>query len=600
MAASAREARWWAGAWLVLWLAAAGPALAQCPDGGTPVSPFVLNETWTAASSPYCVTSDVFVVGLTIESNVTVKVCGNYVFEVAGRLQVNGASNAPVVFTPQDPSNGWKGILFSDAVPGSYFNHAIIEGAKQSGVRITNTPPAFTNCIIRNNTTMGTGGGVCAKVPNYQLVLQGCIITNNMAPSSGGGGIWVDGPAAFTRCVFGGNRARTGGGLSLWGSSVLTHCTIAGNSASADPFTADADGIYAVGNCSMRNCLITGNGLGGTSEGTVYFDGGTLQMANCLVATNAGGGLRLGSGSATVANCIFASNGGVAVLVNSALTAVVNCTLIANQRQGLDSGDSPTTVSNSIVYFNNAGGTQVSGAASFAYSDVQGGVRPGPGNISYNPALCSQSLALILGSPCIDAGTPDPSYNDVCLDNNFCTLAAHGTVRNDMGAFGGPGACNWLAGEAAGIFTPPQSQSSCLGQSVTFTVAATGSPPLAYQWYFNGGLLAGQTRSSLALSGLEGSNSGSYAVVVSNVFGSATSAPANLEVYDACVDLRMYAGLDIAGQAGRTYVLSYVNDLANTNWSFLATNTLGTSNWFYLDMESPFQPKRFYRVNLKP
>ncbi len=51
-------------------------ARAQCPDCGTPVSPYLLDETWTAAHSPNCVTSDVFVLGLTIESGVTAKACG--------------------------------------------------------------------------------------------------------------------------------------------------------------------------------------------------------------------------------------------------------------------------------------------------------------------------------------------------------------------------------------------------------------------------------------------------------------------------------------------------------------------------------------------
>jgi hypothetical protein len=77
--ATVRAALQWVPLLVGLLLAGAHlPARAQCPDCGTPVSPFVLNETWTAANSPYCVTSDVFVVGLTIESNVTVKVCGNY------------------------------------------------------------------------------------------------------------------------------------------------------------------------------------------------------------------------------------------------------------------------------------------------------------------------------------------------------------------------------------------------------------------------------------------------------------------------------------------------------------------------------------------
>jgi hypothetical protein len=82
------------------------PAPAQGPDGGTAGSPFVLNETWTPALSPSRVTSDAFVLELTFESNVTVKVCGNFVFEVAGQLQVEGASHAPIRFTPHDLTIG--------------------------------------------------------------------------------------------------------------------------------------------------------------------------------------------------------------------------------------------------------------------------------------------------------------------------------------------------------------------------------------------------------------------------------------------------------------------------------------------------------------
>ena len=48
-------------------------------------------------------------------------------------------------------------------------------------------------------------------------------------------------------------------------------------------------------------------------------------------------------------------------------------------------------------------------------------------------------------------------------------------------------------------------------------------------------------------------------------------------------------------------MISYNTDLSNTNaWIPLATNVLGGSNWFYLDMDSPFSPKRFYRTDLKP
>jgi hypothetical protein len=32
----------------------------------------------------------------------------------------------------------------------------------------------------------------------------------------------------------------------------------------------------------------------------------------------------------------------------------------------------------------------------------------------------------------------------------------------------------------------------------------------------------------------------------------------------------------------------------------MATNVMGSSGWFWLDMDSPLSPKRFYKVNLQP
>jgi len=45
-------------------------------------------------------------------------------------------------------------------------------------------------------------------------------------------------------------------------------------------------------------------------------------------------------------------------------------------------------------------------------------------------------------SPCIDAGHPGPEYDDPEDPSNpgFALLPALGTLRNDMGAYGGPGA----------------------------------------------------------------------------------------------------------------------------------------------------------------
>jgi hypothetical protein len=139
-----------------------------------------------------------------------------------------------------------------------------------------------------------------------------------------------------------------------------------------------------------------------------------------------------------------------------------------------------------------------------------------------------------------------------------------------------------------------------LGANTSFSVSANGGQPLYYQWYFNSGILVGQTGTNLTLKALGHGDAGSYCVVVTNVYGSVTSAPVQLTVYDACIDLHMYAGLNISGLQGASYVLSYSTDLSNTNgWVPMATNTMGASGWFYLDMDSPFSPHRFYKAMLR-
>jgi hypothetical protein len=66
-----------------------------------------------------------------------------------------------------------------------------------------------------------------------------------------------------------------------------------------------------------------------------------------------------------------------------------------------------------------------------------------------------------------------------------------------------------------------------VGSNILFNVIATG-PGLAYQWRFNGSPIAGQTNASLLMANVQRTNGGSYSVVVSNAFGSATSSIAVL------------------------------------------------------------------------
>jgi len=74
------------------------------------------------------------------------------------------------------------------------------------------------------------------------------------------------------------------------------------------------------------------------------------------------------------------------------------------------------------------------------------------------------------------------------------------------------------------IIQSPISQTNLLGSDVTFSVAASGSPTLAFQWQKDGLDLDGQTATNLSLNSVSDESAGTYAVVVSNAVGSATAA----------------------------------------------------------------------------
>jgi hypothetical protein len=89
------------------------------------------------------------------------------------------------------------------------------------------------------------------------------------------------------------------------------------------------------------------------------------------------------------------------------------------------------------------------------------------------------------------------------------------------------------------IVTGPASRTNVAGTTATFTVAATGTPPLGYQWLknslplSNGGNISGATSATLTVSGVSDSDIGGYSVTVTNVAGAPqTSGIASLTVLD--------------------------------------------------------------------
>ena len=89
----------------------------------------------------------------------------------------------------------------------------------------------------------------------------------------------------------------------------------------------------------------------------------------------------------------------------------------------------------------------------------------------------------------------------------------------------------------ASISAPPASQTVTEGQAAIFSVQATGSAPLSYQWRKNGVNISGAATSSYTTPPATSTDDGTkFDVVVSNPVGSATSPAATLSVKAAASD----------------------------------------------------------------
>jgi hypothetical protein len=154
------------------------------------------------------------------------------------------------------------------------------------------------------------------------------------------------------------------------------------------------------------------------------------------------------------------------------------------------------------------------------------------------------------------------------------------------------------------ITMPPQSITAAPGSNVTFTVTATGTAPLSYQWRFNGTNLAYGTASAYVCTNAQTKNAGTYSVVVSNIAGTATSAYAMLTVTRTTpprIDLiTLTSGgqiqLQISGAPGH-YAIEAASNLVD--WAELTHFTSTNATFQYIDPETNLT-QRSYRALVTP
>ena len=257
-----------------------------------------------------------------------------------------------------------------------------------SGVLSTGEP-TLVDCLLRDNEGRGfdgsgtlrrctiSGNMASGAAVSASTSLIECRIVENSTTTDGGGvlikeGGFGTGPQ-FDRCLIAGNSANRGGGVfgSLGITARIESCWILDNSATS-----------------------RGGGVDLHANGSDFFFPATVVVSRCLIADNSSGGL--GGGA-----YLRAEQG------NGNSVTVEYCTVTGNAPSGVDLGAMQKSVDHTILWSQPL--PIVGAGTDVTYSNVEGGVLPGVGNISADPLFVSAGNGdhhLGSASPCIDAGLP--------------------------------------------------------------------------------------------------------------------------------------------------------------------------------------------------
>ncbi len=178
-----------------------------------------------------------------------------------------------------------------------------------------------------------------------------------------------------------------------------------------DGYAYYGGGVYTSGNSTIQQCIIVDNVAG------INYSGGL------------GGGLYL-TGNSTISNCIIRNNSaddfgsGIYIAQEASSIKITNCTFSGNN---LFNDSDNVIIENSIFNFVYSGIDLQSDplpTVKYSYAGTYWSIQDTT-NIS-GELLLGEYFHLLPGSVGIDAGNPDPVFNDP--DGS----------RNDIGAFGGP------------------------------------------------------------------------------------------------------------------------------------------------------------------
>lgn len=433
-------------------------------------------------------------------------------------------------------------------------------GAPASGAAIYSTTPIIVvNSTFDNNSAQGgdsAAGG---------LQLNGNGTDGANGGNSFGGGIYAAG-SSVTNCTFFNNNVSGGAGGN--GGNGRFNAGHGGNGGNAT-----GGGLYsfngtAVVSCTFSNCNATGgtNGIAGTGlapvngtkgasrGGDLASGGSSFDLFGTILATNRSGGAGFGTihdsgynitfgntitiGASSLKNVdpklgTLSSNGGptmtMALLANSPARDKVP--FDANTDVKFDQRGLPRPINgtNDIGAFE----YQAAGEPIITVQPTNSAVQFGS-NASFTIGVSGASpftYRLILNGNLPPAQTKVLSSASAPFTVTNVTLSNSGVYQITVSNLYGVAASRYFSNRfVPTIVTNPANRTVSANDPVTFSVTAIGDPVLVYQWQFAGTNIPAATNASYLIAHAQTTNVGSYQVIVTNGFGSVTSAPARLDL----------------------------------------------------------------------
>ncbi len=321
-------------------------------------------------------------------------------------------------------------VLVAD---GTYFENINFKGKDivvASYFIQDNNPSHILNTIINGSTPVQPDSASCVRIVSGEdstAVLAGFTLTG------GTGTKWVD--------EHGAGIYREGGGIIITLSSPTIKNNLIINNEAIDRTgvtSAGGGGIRAGdSNAHIYNNIIANN-KGHYGAGIVW-NYATGVLKNNIITYNSGGEDYGGGG-------VWTYSLGATVIENNviAFNSVTGTGGNRGKGGGILIWSTSIIAKNNIIWGNTqSSGNQVylagGGTADITYSDIEDGFT-GEGNISEDPMFTGDIYLPAENSLCIDAGNPDSSFNDPEDTGNpgFALYPSLGTIRNDMGAYGGP------------------------------------------------------------------------------------------------------------------------------------------------------------------